>query len=102
VLAEKYKKTKQDEPVYSLVGCYSSSFYFYSGKIRKEISPTDLKKGTGVLLLDEKQLPELARAGVKWKKLLSASDYEITRLTSKFLNPESRDAVCTQLLLVEF
>lgn len=102
MLADRYQLMTEKEPVFSLEGCYSSSFYFYTKTIRQVISVKDLKNRTGLVLLDEKQLRELDKAGIKWKMVDAVADYEITRLTGKFLDRNSRPSVCTNLLLIRF
>lgn len=87
--------------IYSLKGCYSSSFYFYARSLREEVSAEELKDKSGFVLLDKKQIGELNQTGVVWKSRFSVLDYEITKLTLPFLNPKKRDGVCTNLMLVE-
>ena len=87
--------------IYSLEGCYSSSFYFYTRKLREEVTAAELKKIKGFVLLDKKQLGLLEKSGVVWKKEWSVLDYEITKLTLPFLDPQKRAGVCTALILVE-
>ncbi len=87
--------------IYSLEGCYSSSFYFYTRTTREGVSVGDLKNVRGFLLLDKKQLGLLERAGVVWKKEWSVLDYEITKLSLPFLDPQKRSSVCTSLMLLE-
>ena len=87
--------------IYSLEGCYSSSFYFYTRKLREEVTAAELKKIKGFVLLDKKQLGLLEKSGVVWKKEWSVLDYEITKLTLPFLDPQKRAGVCTALMLVE-
>lgn len=99
VLAGLVKPIEKNQPVYSLTGCYSSSFYFYSGRPRKELSLKEVINQTGYLLYDEKQEAELINAGVRLSQKRAAWDYEITRLNAAFLNPETRLSVCTKLVL---
>lgn len=87
--------------IYSLKGCYSSSFYFYTRSLREEVSAEELKDKKEVVLLDQKQLGDLNRVGVSWKILYSVLDYEITKLTLPFLDPKKREGVCSTLMLVE-
>lgn len=99
VLAKSVKPLPTGEPVYSLTGCYSSSFYFYSGQLRQELSIKDVLNHTGFLVYDEKQEADLLKAGARLSEKRAVLDYEITKLNLRFLNPETRQSVCTKLVL---
>lgn len=86
---------------YSLSGCYSSSFYFNTKQLRKEVSIDNVKKTTGYLLYDIKQEPALINAGVVLSDKISVWDYEITKLMGRFLDPSKRHSVCTRLVLAK-
>ena len=100
-LADKLKGAGEMGAVYSLSGCYSSSFYFKTKTIRKELGVEEAKKTTGYLLYDIKQEPELIKAGVLLSDKISVWDYEITKLTGKFLDPAKRGSVCTKLVVAK-
>ena len=61
----------------------------------------EAKKTTGYLLYDIKQEPELIKAGVLLSDKISVWDYEITKLTGKFLDPAKRGSVCTKLVVAK-
>lgn len=100
-LADKLKGAGEMGAVYSLSGCYSSSFYFNTKTIRMELGVEEAKKTTGYLLYDIKQEPELIKAGVLLSDKISVWDYEITKLTGKFLDPDKRSSVCTRLVVAK-
>lgn len=90
-----------EKKIYSLEGCYSSSFYFYTRSLRDVVSVESVKNIKGLVLLDKKQEVLLKDAGVAWKDRGFALDYEITKLSLPFLDPEKRNGTCTSLKLVE-
>lgn len=98
-LADRVKKERIEGPIYTLSGCFSSSFYFYTETIRREVSLEKVNAIKGWLMYDIKQEAELGRAGVKLKDKKTVLDYEITKITGKFLNPASRASACTELVL---
>jgi hypothetical protein len=98
-LAAVIKKERIEGPIYSLSGCFSSSFYFYTKTIRRAVSLEKVNEVSGWLLYDINQESALRQAGVKLGDKKTVMDYEITKLTGKFLNPETRTSVCTELVL---
>jgi hypothetical protein len=100
-LASILEKGNIKNPVYSLAGFYSSSFYFYSKQIREGIEIDAVKNNGSFLIFDQNQEAELIKKGIVWKREWSATDYEITRLGIKFLNPETRQSLCTKIKVVE-
>lgn len=87
--------------VYSLKGCYSSSFNFYTCSLRQEVSVDEARGVTGYILLDKSQLDSLRASKIEWTKEWSVLDYEITRLSLGFLDPEKRESYCSRLMLVK-
>ena len=100
-LASALTKEGVSSRVFSLEGCYSSSFYFTKRELRNNLPLGAVSNNGSLLLLDEKQEPELIKRGIKWTREWSVVDYEITRLTAAFLNPDKRLSVCTRLKVVE-
>lgn len=100
VLAEHKTIAPIKDSIYSLQGFYSSSFYFNSKTIRKEVS-RDSVGAVKYVLLDAKQISNIEGGGVRWLRVDSVVDYEITKLTGSFLNPETREGVCTKIYLLK-
>jgi 4-amino-4-deoxy-L-arabinose transferase-like glycosyltransferase len=100
-LASVLENEKINKPVLSLEGFYSSSFYFYYKQLRAGIEIGAVENNGSFLLFDQKQEAELIKKGIVWKREWSATDYEITRIGLKFLNPETRQSLCTKIKVVE-
>jgi 4-amino-4-deoxy-L-arabinose transferase-like glycosyltransferase len=100
-LASVLENENINKPVLSLEGFYSSSFYFYYKQLRAGIEIGAVENNGSFLLFDQKQEAELIKKGIVWKREWSVTDYEITRIGIKFLNPETRQILCTKLKLVE-
>ena len=100
-LASILEKGNIKTPVYSLAGFYSSSFYFYSKQIREGLEIDAVENNGSLLIFDQNQEAELIKKGIVWKREWSATDYEITRIGIKFLNPETRQGLCTKIKVVE-
>lgn len=100
-LASVLENENFNKPVLSLEGFYSSSFYFYYKQLRAGIEIGAVENNGSFLLFDQKQEAELIKKGIVWKREWSVTDYEITRIGIKFLNPETRQILCTKLKLVE-
>ncbi len=101
VIANRVGKSSLNDSIYSLSGFYSSSFYFYTGQLRKEVLIDSVNPLIKYILLDEKQMPALIGSRDNWVKVDSAQDYEITKLSFSFLSPETRDKSCTRLFLLK-
>lgn len=100
-LAELIKDKEILKETYSLQGCYSSSFYFNTQSIRKEITTSEAKLAAGYVLYDIKQEEGLINSGIRLSNKIIVPDYEITKLTNKFLDPKTRKSVCTELVLAK-
>ena len=100
VFATKGKINPDD--VYFWKATYSSSFNFYTATLRKPFADSVLSPGKKIWLLymlDNEE--EIKNAGYKLKPQYSATDYEITRLGIKFINPAKREKECTKMILAE-
>jgi 4-amino-4-deoxy-L-arabinose transferase-like glycosyltransferase len=100
-LAELIKDKEVLKKMYSLRGCYSSSFYFNTGSVRKEITTGEAKVTAGYILYDIKQEQSLINSGIRLSNKIGVQDYEITKMTNKFLDPKTRKSVCTELVLAK-
>lgn len=100
-LADLIKDKEILKNTYSLQGCYSSSLYFNTQSIRKEITTGEAKVVAGYILYDIKQERDLINSGIRLSNKIGVQDYEITKLTNKFLNPGTRKSACTELVLAK-
>jgi 4-amino-4-deoxy-L-arabinose transferase-like glycosyltransferase len=81
---------------------YSASFNFYLSAPRQPFSDSLLKKRRSVwLVFDKKNIPELTSLGYRWGIKFSHIDYEITRLSINFLNPELRNEITSEMIVSE-
>lgn len=96
-----YTKNKVDaHHVYLWNEHISASYNFYTATLRQQFSDDVLKTGKEVwLLFDIKSLEEIQRAGYTIGEHYTSRDFEITRLNFKFINPATRDAQCTKMIL---
>jgi 4-amino-4-deoxy-L-arabinose transferase-like glycosyltransferase len=79
---------------------YSSSWNFYTKTIRKEL--TDSAGITKAwLLYDVRNEEDVKNAGYTIGQRYIVSDFEITKLDIKFLNPDKRESQCTKMVLAE-
>lgn len=89
------------QQVYFWPEVYSSSYCFYTGTIRKPFTDMVLQSNQPVwIMIEDISLPQLKEKGLPILKAYSHIDYEITRLSLKFINPAKRSAECQRLLLV--
>lgn len=99
-LADLTKGKVNPNSVYFWEETYSSSYNFYTKTIRKQFTDTILQPGKEVWLLydsvDDRRINE---AGYKYLAKYSVFDFPITKLSLAFLNPASREKVCTKLVL---
>jgi 4-amino-4-deoxy-L-arabinose transferase-like glycosyltransferase len=90
------------DDVYFWKVSYSSSFNFYTAALRKPFADSVLNSGKKIwLLYNIKSEAEIKLAGYKLLPKFSATDYEITRLDIKFMNPAKREKECTKMVLAE-
>lgn len=79
---------------------YSSSYNFYSRKLTGRFHDSLLnKKENCWLLYDEEFLPQIEAAGYRVNPVYSVPAYRVTRLNFSFLDPRTRDAACSRLVL---
>lgn len=94
--------TVDPQQVYFWKDNYSSSFNFYTQTTRKTFSDSALHAGKQTwLLYDIRDEEKILDSGYTLGKRFSVPDYEITKLDLKFVNPATRQSVCTQLVLAE-
>ena len=86
--------------VYFWPGIYSSSYNFYTSALRKEYNDSLNIQGPIWIFTDEKGLLDLKAKGHIPLEIYEHKDYEITRISLKFLAPASRKEVVGKGLLV--
>lgn len=101
-LARATKEITGKEPVYYWKNTFSSSFNFYSRTFRLPFHDSVLRSKEKVwLLYDEREASSIKEnyklGDPKW----AAEDYEVTRLTLKFLDPKRRKNECSKLVMAE-
>ena len=102
VLAKKVKGLIDPEAVYFWQENYSSSFNFYTATIRKEFNDSIMSnKRTAWLMFHKNNKQDLLESGYQFDSEIPATDYEVSRLDFKFLNPLTRDSATTQMILAE-
>ena len=90
------------ENVYFWNEHYSSSYNFYTATLRKPFTDSALHMGHPVwLLAGERDMDSIREAGYILGNSFEATDYEITRLKLKFIDPAKRNAVCTRMILMQ-
>jgi len=81
--------------VFMLEGRPSWSLDFYTERITPTVSISEVQKnvkdGQWLFLYGE-QLEKLVAEGIQWSNMYEINHYRITRLSLKFLNPNSRDS----------
>jgi len=86
--------------VYFWPGIYSSSYNYYTSELRKEYTDSVKNNRPLWIFIDENHLPELKAKGFNVLESYEHVDYEITRLSLKFINPARRKEVTGKGLLV--
>jgi hypothetical protein len=88
--------------VYCWQGTQSSSFNFYTAALRQQFADSVLQPGKkSWLLYDIKSEAEIKQKGYQLGQQFAVTDYEITKLDLKFVNPEKRESQCTKMVLAE-
>jgi 4-amino-4-deoxy-L-arabinose transferase-like glycosyltransferase len=101
-LAFATRGTINPDEVYAWKETYSSSYNFYTKHLRQPFTDTTYHAGKRTwLLFDIRSEDEIRQAGYQLGKRFEAVDFEITRLDLKFVNPSTREARCTKLVLAE-
>lgn len=102
VLAAATKGKLNPQQVYFWDKTISSSFNFYTKTLRQPFTGAVLQNGkTTWLLFDSKDEAAIRQAGYKLGNRFETTDYEITRLGFKFINPETRDSSYTKMVIAE-
>lgn len=100
IQAEKIDK----KDVFMLNGKPSWSLDFYTGQITPKLDIIDaqdkLENGTW-LFAYEAQKVKLEKQNIKWSELYTIYHHRITRLTAKFLNPNTRDEILEKAYLLK-
>lgn len=90
------------EDVYFWKNTFSSSFNFYTKTLHKPFADSVLQPGKEVwLLFDTRDEADIKQAGYQLGKRYSTLDYEITRLDIKFINPDKRNSLCSEMIVAE-
>ena len=102
MLAAATKEKVNTKDVYFWTHFYSTSYNFYTKTIHVPFTDSLLQPGkTTWIMFDGKNEDEIKAAGYKLGKRFTTPDYEITRLTLKFINPSARDSQCTKMVMAE-
>jgi 4-amino-4-deoxy-L-arabinose transferase-like glycosyltransferase len=87
------------ERVYFWKDTYSSSWCFYTGVLRKAFSDSAINNDPVWLIYDGANEKEIVAAGYRPGDHLVVPDFEVSKLTFKFLNPATRESQCRQLFI---
>ena len=100
-LAEKTKGIVNPETVYFWKNNYSSSYCFATKTLRKEWAGANeqLNNTSAHLIYDVAYEKEISGAGLVLGEKVSVKDFEITKLDREFVNPKTRDAHCSTLVM---
>jgi hypothetical protein len=80
----------------------SSSFVFYTASLRKQFDDSVLQKDKRIwLLFDTRDEEQVKQAGYKLGQRYSTTDYEVTKLDIKFINPATRENQCNEMVVAE-
>jgi 4-amino-4-deoxy-L-arabinose transferase-like glycosyltransferase len=102
-LAKKIRGNVDPATVFFWGENYSSSFNFYTASERKQFTDSlySIREKPIWLLFDKRNLEDIKNAGYKIGSSYSASDYEVSKLDLKFVNPSTRDKNLTELFVGE-
>lgn len=101
-MAELTKGKVNPADVYFWKNNFSSSYNFYSASLHQNFSDTVLKPGqTKWLAFDIKAEQEIKDAGYRLGRRFEVTDFEVTKLDIKFINPQKRDSQCSKMVLAE-
>jgi 4-amino-4-deoxy-L-arabinose transferase-like glycosyltransferase len=88
--------------VYYWKDMQSSSFGFYTKSLRRSFNDSVIRPGKKTwLLYDIRSEEAIKQAGHTITQRFEATDYEITKIDIRFVNPEKRAAQCTKMVLAE-
>ncbi len=101
-LAFSTKGVIDPETVYAWKESHSSSYFFYTKTIRRQFEDAVLqgKDKVGLLYFINDE-PGILNEGYKISNRHEVTDFEVTRLGIKFLNPATREKDCTKMVLAE-
>jgi hypothetical protein len=101
-LADTTRGVADPKDVYFWKNTFSSSYSFYSSSVRQVYDDSLNQTGKKTWLIYERsQQPEIDSAGFVFGKTFSVSDYEITRLKSRFVDPATRKETLDEMVLAE-
>lgn len=101
-LAFETRTTINPQNAYFWPGVYNSSYNFYTASLRKEFGDSLLIPGKQTWLIYDKVAEEkIKAAGYNLDPQYELLDFEITKLTLKFLDPSKRVEQCTKLVVAE-
>jgi 4-amino-4-deoxy-L-arabinose transferase-like glycosyltransferase len=101
-LADAVKGKLNPADVYFWKNNFSSSFNFYTKTLYKPLGDFVFQPGKKIwLVYDIKDEATLKQAGYQLGQRFSVSDYEITKLDIKFVNPGKRESQCTKMCIAE-
>lgn len=100
VVKEKNIDTKK---VFFVQNDYHWSFDFYTKQNTRHLTIKQLKNRTTPtwIVVSEKRIQEVRNAGIPFKKVAEVKRYHVTRLTPKFLNPNTRNQVIDRMYLLQ-
>jgi len=88
--------------VYVRPDSYSASYAFCTVSLPRKFDDSLLQSGSKPWLLTEpEQFENFLKEGYKTGIVWSATHFGITRLSLKFLNPDTRNKECSKMMLVE-
>jgi hypothetical protein len=88
--------------VYVRPDSYSASYAFCTVSLPRKFDDSLLQSGRRTWLLTEpEQFENFLKEGYETGTIWSATHFGITRLSLKFLNPDTRNKECSKMMLVE-
>jgi 4-amino-4-deoxy-L-arabinose transferase-like glycosyltransferase len=101
-LADLTKDIADPKDVYFWPNTFSSSYNFYSASLRQVYNDSLNPNENKIWLIYEKnQQAEIDSAGFVIGKTFVVSDYEITRLKKKFIDPKTRNETLNAMVMAE-
>ena len=101
-LADLTRGKADPKEVYFWPNTFSSSYNFYSASLRQVYSDSLLRNGKKFwIIYDKSQKAAIDSAGIKTGLQFSVYDYEITRMRKKFIDPQTRKDVLTEMIMGE-
>ena len=101
-LADLTNHKADPKKVYFWNNTFSSSYNFYTASLRQVYNDSLLKSGEKFwLIFDKSQQASVDSAGLLPGQQFSVADFEVTRLTKKFLDPATRKETLTEMRMTE-